>query len=152
MTKIQRLALDQTTRLTKPFIAVRRAATPPGGWLRSVRRSLGRSLRAQAKRLGTSAVNLHESEQAEVDERISLAQLRKLAAGLDCELVYAIVPRTPLIGIVEAQAERLARQEVLGVTHSMGLEDQRPSPEFVDRQIEDRKKALMSGPWSKLWR
>jgi predicted DNA-binding mobile mystery protein A len=102
--------------------------------------------------LGISQVTLVRSEQAEAEGSISLAQLRKLAAGLDCEVVYAIVPREPLRLIVEKQAERLAREEVSGVAHSMGLEDQRPSEEFVDQQIAERKRALLSGPWSKLWR
>ena len=97
-------------------------------------------------------MTLTRSEQAEAEGSISLAQLRKLAAGLDCELVYAILPRQPLRQVVETQADRIAREEVSGVAHSMGLEDQRPSKGFVDRQIAERKKALLSGPWSKLWR
>lgn len=152
MTNIQSLTLQQTDRLLAPFFPVRGVATPPGGWLRAVREALGQSLRAQARRLGISQVTLLRSEQAEAEGGISLAQLRKLAAGLDCEVVYAIVPREPLRLIVEKQAERLAREEVSGVAHSMGLEDQRPSEEFVDQQIAERKRALLSGPWSKLWR
>ena len=97
-------------------------------------------------------MTLTRSEQAEAEGSISLAQLRKLAAGLDCEVVYAIVPRQPLRQMVETQAERIAREEVLGVAHSMGLEDQRPSEGFVDQQLAERKRALLSGPWSKLWR
>ena len=152
MTDVQTLTLEQTDRLLAPFMSVRGAATPPGGWLRAVRESLGRSLRAQARRLGISQVTLTRSEQAEAEGSISLAQLRKLAAGLDCEVVYAIVPRQSLKRLVEIQADRIAREEVSGVAHSMGLEDQRPSDAFVDQQIAERKRALLSGPWSKLWR
>ena len=152
MTTNQTLTLEQTERMLSPYVPVRGAAIPPGGWLRAVRESLGRSLRVQARRLEISQVTLTRSEQAEAEGSISLAQLRKLAAGLDCELVYAIVPRQPLGQVVETQAERIAREEVSGVAHSMGLEDQRPSEDFVDRQIAERKKALLSGPWSKLWR
>jgi hypothetical protein len=80
-----------------------------------------------------------------------LAQLRKLAEGLDCELVYALVPRMPLREVVEARADALARQEVMGVTHTMSLEDQRPSDAFVERQIADRRQDLLSGSWARLW-
>ena len=152
MTTNQTLTLEQTDRLLSPFVPVRGAATPPGGWLRAVRESLGRSLRVQARRLEISQVTLLRSEKAEAEGSISLAQLRKLAAGLDCELVYAIVPRQPLRHVVETQADRIAREEVSGVAHSMSLEDQRPSEGFVDQQIAERKEALLSGPWSKLWR
>lgn len=149
---LNRLRMEQTEAALVPFEPVRAKPVPPGGWLRAVRESLGRSLRVQAKRLGVSSAALYKSEVAEADGRITLAQLRKLAEGLECELVYAIVPRRPLSEMVEAQADKMARQEVLGVAHSMGLEDQRPSDRFVDRQVAERRQALLSGPWSRLWR
>ncbi|MFC3340506.1 hypothetical protein ACFOEY_18635 [Paracandidimonas soli] len=84
--------------------------------------------------------------------RITLAQLRKLAEGLDCEVVYGLVPRHPLQKILEQQANEIARKEVLGVAHTMALEEQRPDDAFVNKRIEERKLALLSGSWSKLWR
>jgi predicted DNA-binding mobile mystery protein A len=149
---LNHLRLDQTEQALAPYAPLKGQAAPPDGWLRAVRESLGRSLRVQAGRLGVAAPTLYKSEQAEAQERISLAQLRKLAAGLDCELVYALVPRQPLSQMVQDQAEKLAQQEVLGVTHSMSLEDQRPSQLFVARQVAERRQALLAGPWSKLWR
>jgi len=151
-TDLNRLRLDQTERILSPFTLLRGKPVPPDGWLRAVRESLGRSLRVQAQRVGISGPTLHKSEAGEANGRITLAQLRKLADGLDCELVYALVPRQSLSKMVEAQAEKLARQEVLGVAHSMSLEDQRPSDEFVERQVAERRQALLSGPWSRLWR
>jgi predicted DNA-binding mobile mystery protein A len=146
------LRLEQTQRSLEPYAALKGKTAPPGGWLRAVRESLGRTLRTQAAQLGMAATTLHKSEVAEVEGRISLAQLRKLAAGLDCEVVYAIVPRQSLLATVEAQAERLARQEVLDVSHSMGLEAQRPSDPFVEQQIAQRRLALLAGSWSRLWK
>jgi predicted DNA-binding mobile mystery protein A len=151
-TDLNRLRLDQTEKSLAPFESLRGKPTPPGGWLRAVRESLGRSLRVQAARLGIAAPTLYKSEAAEAVGRITLAQLRKLAEGLDCELVYGLVPRRALSEVVEAQAERLARQEVLWVAHSMSLEDQRPSDQFVANQVAERRQALLAGPWSKLWR
>jgi hypothetical protein len=90
---------------------------------------------------------LQQSEQAEADDRITLAQLRKLAAGLDCELVYALVPRNRCARMVQARAEVLARQEVMGVAHTMGLENQRPSDTFVERQVAARRMELLRGSW-----
>lgn len=149
---LNRLRLEQTERALAPYESLRGKSAPPDGWLRAVRESLGRSLRVQAERLGISAPTLYKSEAAEADGRITLTQLRKLAEGLDCEVVYTLVPRQPLSRMVEAQADRLARQEVLGLAHSMSLEDQRPSDQFVERQVAERRQALLAGPWSKLWR
>jgi predicted DNA-binding mobile mystery protein A len=150
-TSLHRLRLEQTERALAPFAVLRGQAVPPGGWLRAVREALGRSLRTQASRAGVNASTLYQSEAAESTGRITLAQLRKLAESLDCEVVYALVPREPLSATVQTQAERRARQEVLGVAHSMGLEAQRPSDPFVERQIAQRREALLAGSWSKLW-
>lgn len=150
--KLHQLRLAQTDRSLESFTALKGQPVPSGGWLRAIREALGRSLRAQAARVHIAAPNLHKSEAAEAEGRITLGQLRKLAAGLDCELVYALVPREPLQKMVEAQASRLAQQEVLGVAHSMGLEDQRPSDAFLAQQLDERKRELLAGSWSKLWR
>jgi len=45
----------------------------------------------------------------------------------------------------------MAKQEILGVVHSMRLEDQRPSDAFNERQIDERRKELLDGPWTRLW-
>lgn len=148
---LNHLRLDQTERALAPFASLRGQAVPPGGWLRTVREALGRSVRAQAERAGVHASTLYHSETAEAEQRITLAQLRKLAEALDCEVVYGLVPRQPLGDVVQAQAERRAQQEVLGVAHSMGLEAQRPSDPFVQRQIAQRRDALLAGSWSRLW-
>lgn len=149
---LNRLRLEQTDRALAAFAPLSGKPAPRGGWLKAVRESLGLSLRAQAARVGMSAPSLFKAEAAEAEGRISLAQLRKLAEGLDCELVYGLVPRRPLGEMVEAQADKLAREAVMGVTHSMALEEQRPSNAFVDRLIEDRRRALLAGSWAKLWR
>ena len=148
---LHKLRLAQVERAIEPFTTVKGASVPPGGWLRSIRESLGRSLRAQAEIAGISPVTLTKSERSEAEDRISLAQLRKLAAALDCELVYGLVPKKPLHEMIEDRAELLAKQEILGVAHSMGLEDQRPSDTFIQRQIDERRKELLDGSWTRLW-
>jgi hypothetical protein len=100
---------------------------------------------------GVSSVTLTKSERSEAEDRISLAQLRKLAAALDCELVYGLVPKKPLHEVIQDRAELMAKQEILGVAHSMSLEDQRPSDAFIERQIDERRKELLDGPWTRLW-
>ena len=150
--KLARLRLEQLDRTLASFAQLQSKSTPRNGWLRAIREALGRSLRVQAARIGVSAPSLLKAESGEAEGRITLGQLRKLAEALDCELVYALVPRQPLSDAVEQQAERLARQEVLGVSHSMDLEAQRPSEQFVSRQVAQRKEELLAGSWAKLWR
>lgn len=148
---LNKLRLEQVDEALSPYRAVQGIPVPGGGWLRAVREALGLTVRQQAARLGIAVATLHKSEQSESGERISLAQLRKLAEGLDCELVYGLVPRKPLSEVVQERARRLAESEILGVAHSMSFEEQRPRDGYLRKQLDQRRAELLSGKWSKLW-
>lgn len=150
--KFSRLRLAQVQATVDAFAVLTARHAPPRGWLKLIRETLGLTERQQAIRLGISAPTLHKCEQSEADERISLKQLRKLADGLDCELVYALVPRTPLAEVVEKRAYSIAGQEVEAVAHSMTLEGQRPTADYIRKQVASRADELLSGRWSDLWR
>ncbi len=148
----QRLRLEQVEASAQTFAALRGRQAPGRGWLKEIREALGRTQRQQADRIGITGPTLLKSEQAEIDERIGLGQLRRLADALDCDLVYALVPRKPLTQMVEDQAMRIAKAEVMGVAHTMSLESQRPADERLNKQIARRKDQLLSGRWSALWK
>jgi predicted DNA-binding mobile mystery protein A len=64
-------------------------------------------------------------EKREADDRITLKSLRAVANALDCDLVYALVPRADSMQqLIEDRARAEAKKHVLGVEHSMALEDQ----------------------------
>ena len=146
------LRLEQLQATTKAYRVLLAKQAPSRGWLKEIREAIGRTERQQAGRLGISGSTLHKSEQSEADERITLGQLRRLADGLDCELVYALVPRKPLTEVVRDRAKQLAKEEVYGVAHTMSLEDQRPTDERIQKQVARRAEELLRGKWSDLWR
>ena len=150
--ELNQLRIEQLQATLSKQASLPTQHVPPRGWLKLVREALGRTERQQAERLGISAATLHKSEQSEADDRITLKQLRKLADGLDCELVYTLVPRRPLPEIVKERARAIAMEEVAGVAHSMGLEDQRPGDERLRKQVERRAEELLRSRWSNLWR
>ncbi len=146
------LRLEQLQAALEAYQVLLAKQAPPRGWLKEIREALGRTERQQAARLGVAGSTLHKSEQSEAQERITLGQLRKLADGLDCALVYALVPRKPLTEMVQDRAKQLAREEVYGVAHTMSLEDQRPTDERIQKQVTRRAEELLRGKWSDLWR
>ena len=73
-------------------------------------------------------------ETSEAADTIQLNSLRRLAEGLNCELVYALIPRDTLTSTYDAAARAVARRELARVSHSMALEDQ-----AVDDQAEDER-------------
>ena len=98
---------------------------PSGGWIRTVRTSLGMSVRQMAERMGITQQSAARLEKNEADDVIKLKSLRKAAEALDCRLVYAFVPKEGgLRDIVRKQALGKARDIVDPVDHSMMLEAQ----------------------------
>ncbi|WP_061179496.1 mobile mystery protein A [Caballeronia pedi] len=150
--RLRQLRLEQVQASVEVYSDLTNRRPPPRGWLKAIRESLGLTERQQAERLGITGSTLHKSESAEAEERITLGQLRKLAEGLDCELVYALVPRKPLTQVVEDRARSIALQEVSSVAHTMSLEDQRPATDRLRKQVEQRTAELLRGRWSDLWR
>lgn len=150
--EFNKLRLEQIHATVQGYVLLRGRSVPHRGWLKEIREALGRTERQQASRVGITGPTLHKAEQAEADERISLGQLRRLADALDCELVYALVPRKPLTQVVEDQATSVARAEVLGVAHTMTLESQRPTEARIGKQISRRAEQLLNGRWSELWK
>jgi predicted DNA-binding mobile mystery protein A len=150
--RMRQLRLEQVQASVEAYSDLTNRRPPPRGWLKAIRESLGLTERQQAERLGITGPTLHKSELAEAEERITLGQLRKLADALDCQLVYALVPRTPLTQVVEDRARSIALQEVGEVAHTMSLEDQRPATDRLRKQVEQRTAELLRGRWSDLWR
>jgi len=80
-----------------------------------------------------------------------LASLRKAADALQCDVVYALVPRKPLDVLVAERARYVARANLDRVAHSMVLEQQGNSEEFRERQIEYEASRLMYESSRALW-
>ena len=99
--ELNQLRLEQLQSTLSAYADLVKRQAPSRGWLKLIRESLGRTQRQQAQRLGITGPTLHKSEQSEAEDRITLGQLRKRADGLDCELVYALVPRRPLTDVVQ---------------------------------------------------
>lgn len=147
------LQLRQLDQQLAPWHTVSATAPRPReGWLRTLRKSLGMSTGALAKRLHISQPAVVQLEKGETKETVTLGSLRKAAAALDCDLVYALVPRKPLENMVRDQADAVARKELRTVSHSMALENQRPGPAVEEQQLHALREQLLAGSWQRLWK
>ena len=124
-TTFKDLRLLQLDKGLGPFLVASSVPRPQRGWLRAVREAIGATAAEVAQKLGASRQLPLQFEKWEAEDRITLKSLRRMADALDCDLVYAIVPRAGSIkNLVEARARAEAAQRILGVEHSMALEDQ----------------------------
>jgi len=119
--------------------------------VRAIRDALGMSGAALARQLGMTHAGLRKLESAEASDAITLASLRKLAAALNCELHYALVPKTSLAQHIENRAHAVAAERLRPVAHSMALEDQAVASAYNQLQIDQTVKALLEGSRRELW-
>lgn len=126
--KKARFAAQSRSRLDQRFQELgpaERFAPPVRGWTKAIREALGMSTAQLAKRLRIKQPSVVAMEQSEARGAIEIATLRRVAAALDCALVYALVPNQPLEKIVRGRARAFVRRRLGPVEHSMLLEDQK---------------------------
>jgi predicted DNA-binding mobile mystery protein A len=129
------------------------AALPRGGWVKSIRESLGMSAEQLGNRLGgiskQAVLNL---ERNEVRRSASLLSLERAAAALGCRLVYAIVPETSLEALLDSQASLAAHRSLDRTRHSMALEAQEPPAGTNERQRQELADELKARLDPALWK
>ena len=125
---------------------------PPSGWIKAIREALGMPAAHLAKRLGLVPSTVLRLETSEADDTITLGSLRRVAEALGCELQYALVPKQTLAQTMEAQANKVARERMAIVAHSMALEAQASSDDAVNTQVQEIAESLLRGSRRELWR
>lgn len=145
---IHDLALKQ---VDASLMQVRVPLRPQVGWIQTIRTTLGMTAQQLAQRMGISQATVSNLEKSEAAHTITLQSLQRAARALDCDVVYALLPRQPLADMVEDKAAQLASASVLRVRHTMSLEAQSTPAGTAQQQIAARKEALLAGRWSKLW-
>jgi predicted DNA-binding mobile mystery protein A len=143
--------LDRKLPSLRESAAHLRSARPAGGWIRAIRRALGMSTSALGRRLKLAQQSVVQLEENEKTETITLASLRRVAAALDAEFVYAIVPRENLRESIQARAREVAAKRVAPIAQSMKLESQGLANNELQERIEELARELERRP-RELWR
>ena len=150
-TKLKNIRLRQ---LDSKLSAARRCAPadpPRHGWIRAIREALGMTSPQLAKRLGATRQGVADLERREVLGTVTLGALRRAADALDCNVVYAVVPRASLREMRKHQAQQRAARQLGSVAHSMRLEAQDVSSGEHRQQAAERADGLLR-TWSRaLW-
>lgn len=146
------IRIEQLERSLGPYRALLLMKRPRLGWVRAMREALGMSSPQLARRMQIKAAqSVEDMQKDEVSGSIKLQTLAKLADALECDLVYALVPRKPIPDIRRDQATAIARKHIGRVSHSMSLEDQAVSSEAEQSEFARRVHKLLYGNPKKLW-
>jgi transcriptional regulator with XRE-family HTH domain len=110
-----------------------------------------------AMRIGISQPRVNRLQLAELDGSVQLATLGRAARGLNCELVYYLVPKDSLEELIWQQAFIKASEEV---GYDPGRVDQDPNGEMAARRREAEaltsswvdRRGLWAPPQHNRWR
>lgn len=106
-----------------------------------------------AARVVVSRQAVQEFENAEARRRITLESLDRLAAGMGCRVVYAIVPVDATLDSMRVAQARAQAEKMMGpVSHSMAMESQAVPSTIRERQLQGLMEELQSGSARNLWK
>jgi predicted DNA-binding mobile mystery protein A len=126
------LRLKQLDRTLESFRAAQALPRPQKGWIRAIREAMGVSAGEVGRILGTSRQLPLQFEKAEADDSITLKSLRSVAHAMDCDLVYALVPRAG--SMREDRTRAKARKPVPGDGRTRALEG--PAVKRIEGAVE----------------
>lgn len=147
--RTQRFSLDEKLKNFKLALGT---SIPKSGWVKAVRESLGMTSAQLAERMGIRQSGVILMEQREVEKKVTLETLQRAAHAMECELVYALVPRESLEKIVDDQAKAAAQEFLKTTVHSMDLEKQKVNEPETRLHLEELSAEIKTKMDNRLWR
>jgi predicted DNA-binding mobile mystery protein A len=149
MDKYTYLKVSQLDRKLKDFS---NTEIPQSGWINVVRNTLNITFSYIAKKLNTSPQVIKKFEQNEVEGTITINTLKKVADAMECDLVYAFVPKAGSFeNLIDNRAEQISDSLISRASNSMDLEMQNVSEEEIISQKMNFKNELKQN-LKKLWK
>ena len=81
-------------RLISGFMQLKKVPAAGQGWIRMIRNQRGMQGKQLAEKMKVSAARISVLERDEQRGAVTLKMMQKAADALDCDFVYAFVPRT----------------------------------------------------------
>lgn len=132
----------------KKFDLMKKAAIerPPQGWLKTIREFLGMTTTQLAKKINVAQPRVINLEKNEKNTKIST--MERIADALNCDFVYAFIPRENIDDIIYNQAKKKALKILNRVNKNMGLENQLSDSEDT---LEEVIKELLDNNIARIW-
>ena len=131
------LAISQINRRLRHLRSLSTHAQVHPGWIRYMRQALHMTLKTLAEKAGVSLPTVAQAERGEAAGKINLSTLKAMAEAMDCEFIYAFVPKVGVDELMKKAALEKAKRILGSVDTHMTLEDQR-----VELPLEERLERL----------
>lgn len=138
-------------KINKAFIKAGDIVVPPEGWICTTRKALGISAAQLARRLGVTRSHISNTERNELKGSVTLKTLKGMAEGMECQLVYAIVPKRNVENILKARAREKAIVRIKEAQTHMALEDQALSEKQIKFEINRLTNEILKDPPHDFW-
>ena len=145
---LRRIAAKQ---LDKQLKSLKEVKVPSGGWIKTIRETLGMNIRQLAERTAVSSERIIKIESDELEEKLTMATLQKIATAMNCRFVYALVPDEDLCKIIEREARRKATMQLNRISHTMTLEDQKTHDKELKEQVDILTEEYLRSNIKKVW-
>lgn len=149
--KNQWMTLKQLDQQLLTLKANHAEAAPPDGWVRSIRKALGMTVKQLAKRLHVDPSRVVKIETSELEGAVTLRTMHQVAEQLHCHFAYQFIPQTSLEGYVKNRAKELAEAAIKRTAHTMDLESQSVEKKWLEEQINEMSQSLLQKSWRHLW-
>ncbi len=149
--KTERLARKHLERRLAPLRKASDLTRPGRGWVKAIREALGMTSTQLGRRIGVSQSRITRIEKDEVLDAVTLATLRRVAEGMNCTLVYALVPNEPLEDMLRARARAAADEQLARTHHTMKLENQALEGSDLEAERERLVEEMLAGDPRRFW-
>jgi predicted DNA-binding mobile mystery protein A len=143
--KLTARQIDKQVRPFKNFIG------PSIGWIRTIRKALGINTRQLGEKTGVSSERIVRIEADELENKLTMATLQKMAEAMNCRFVYAFVPNDNLDKIIQKAAQDKAKTQMSRISHSMTIEDQKTGVKELNEQIDILTEEYLNKNIKKIW-
>lgn len=149
--KYKALLLEQMDKKLDLYKSISLYDKPLKGWINAIRKAIGMTGSQLGKRVGVSAQRLYDIEKGEQDSTLTLKAIQQVANAMNCDFVYAIVPKTSLKRMVEEQARKVTEKDIASTSSTMTLEAQGLSKKELEKILEETADELVKTRPSRLW-
>lgn len=121
---------------------------PEYGWIHQMRGALGLTLSKLGALCDVSTPTMAQAERREIEGKLNVETLRRAAEAMNCEFVYAFVPKSDMAEFIEKKAYEKAKRILAKADQHMTLEDQKVDRDFEERVMRLKNKLVAE---SKVW-
>ncbi len=133
MKPLSKLSINQINKRINNLRMLSQHAEIRTGWITYMRQAMSMTLANLGKLTGLTTASVQQIEKRERAGKVTIQTMRKIAEAMECDFVYAFVPKDDLNEFLKKKAIQKATRIVREADVHMTLEDQRVSENMNER-------------------